>query len=146
MPKLALAILTLMVSSAVLAQASIYRCVDEEGTVIFSDRPCDEEAREYIGGTTLSVINAPEDVEARAEANRAFIEERRERQIEARRQRTQQDETPAVVEPVRPQTQVWPFWAQPPVDQEPPRQPEHDREERFSALSGRQPGSARRRD
>lgn len=147
MREFTLIIVALLVSSSALAEASIYRCIDEEGTVIFSDRPCDEEARAYEGAATLSVINAPEDVEARAEANRAFIEARRERQSEARRQGLQQEQQPpASVRPVRPQTQFVPFWAPYLEEQVPPTGNAREREESFSALSGRQPASTRRRD
>lgn len=146
MHKIALVIVATMFSVSALAQASIYRCVDEQGTVIFSDRPCDDEARAYESAATLSVINAPEDVEARAEANRAFIQERRERQTEARRQGTSPDQPAAAAQPARPQTQFVPFWAPYLEEQIPPERTESEREQRFSALSGRQPGSARRRD
>lgn len=138
----------LMFSTAALADGTIYRCANEDGSIVFSDRPCDDEARAYQGPSSLSVISAPADVQARTEANRAFIEERRERMNEARRTRElpEQQQAPLVPQPARPPGHFMPYRAPPQEARPLPESTAPDREERFSALSGRQPGSVRRQD
>lgn len=136
----------LMFSTAALADGTIYRCVNDDGSIVFSDRPCDDEGRVYQGPSSLSVISAPADVQARTEANRAFIEERRERMNEARRMRelSEQQQEALAPQPARPPSHFLPYWAPPQEARPLPESTDTDREERFSALSGRQPGSARR--
>ncbi len=139
--------LTLSVGS--MAQTRVYRCIDSGGTTVFSDQPCNEQFQQHVAGPRLSVIEVPDNVEAVAEANRAFIQQQRERREAAARQRAQREATPPppAPRPVQSRVQFVPYWL-PPIQQkpEPPPRVEREREERFSALSGRQLGSTRRRD
>lgn len=129
------------------AETIVYRCVDADGTLIFSDRPCDDEARVHQSGTGMSVIQSPENVDARQAANRAFIEQQRERRAEARAQREAQEVEPVRgVRPIQPQAPFVPYWAPTPETRPAPDRTADEREERFSALSGRLPGIARRTD
>lgn len=135
------------------ANETIYRCEREDGSVVFSDRPCDEQATVYRAGNNLSVVDAPKRLAERIEENRAFIDQRRERLLEQRRSAepaTERAEQPRPQSsPQQPLLQV-PYW--PPQPIEPPTpQPPGGREpspgdDRFSALSGPFPGTIRRRD
>lgn len=134
------------------ADTTIYRCTDADGTLIFSDRPCDDTAQVYESRESLSVISAPDNVAERVEANREFIDSRRERLTEGRRGPEAPSETTARPPQRSPQSQqpmILPAWPageterpSPPVP--PTERPEQERNERFSALGGRQPGSRRR--
>ncbi|MFP4207542.1 MAG: DUF4124 domain-containing protein [Wenzhouxiangella sp.] len=129
------------------AAETVYRCAGSDGSVVFSDTPCDQQALPYKATRRLSVIDPPPRLEERIAANQAFLEQRR-----ARLQRPQPPETtaPAPV-PRRPATdrssppllQV-PYWPPPTAAPHPERQPT-PRADRFSALSGRFPGTDRRR-
>lgn len=140
---------TLIYSPQSMGQTTIYRCIDAAGTPVFSDQPCGEQAQPHQTGARLSIIEAPDDVEAVVEANRVFIDQQRERRQAAAQQRARLDELPAVREPPsapQPRVQFVPYWL-PPAHHKPRPSPdpvERQREERFSALSGRQPGSVRR--
>jgi len=67
--------------------AQIYRCqvqTEDQRTTVFSDTPCAEDAIEYQVRRGVSVVGAI-DLAQVAEANREFIEARRERLEQARR-------------------------------------------------------------
>ena len=135
-------------SNGAMGQTTIYRCVDAAGTTVFSDQPCGEQAQRHEAGARLSVIEAPANVEAVVEANRVFINQQRERRQAAAQQRARQEELTALrAQPAaQPRVQFVPYWL-PPAHHKPrppPERVEREREERFSALSGRQPGSVRR--
>jgi len=62
------------------AAAKIYRCIEsgDDGPVtVYSDRPCDPEARvHHAADANLSVIAASEDLDRVAERNRDFVDAR----------------------------------------------------------------------
>jgi hypothetical protein len=131
------------------AAETIYRCDHPDGSVIFSDSPCDAKAQPYRSGNTLSVIQAPNQLAERMAQNRAFIEQRRQELLQARN--SGKAASPATdAPPANVQSQPWlrsPYgWPQPirpglPVN----RQPD-PADDRFSALSGPFPGTVRQRD
>lgn len=149
MLRLLLTLLVLCLSQIALAQ--IYRCVDADGTLIFSDRPCGAEAEVHQSGANLSVIPGSEDHEQRLADNRAFIEQQRlQRQAQRRQSELGAVEARAAGQTAfeqRPVVQWVPFWAThaaPPVRPRPPESRPERVEQAFSALSGRQIGSTRR--
>ncbi|TVS12323.1 MAG: DUF4124 domain-containing protein [Wenzhouxiangella sp.] len=144
----------LLLPTALQADTPVYRCSDDSGVVTFSDRPCDEQAEPYQGRGRLSVIAGSDDVAERAALNRAFIEQRRERaEMRAEQPPARSPEPPRADPPGTGTRNVYvPYWLTRPTrpEQRPqplPSQPQtQTREERFSALGGRQPGSVRRDD
>lgn len=150
--RLLIAMLGAIVLAPAAAAETIYRCDQADGSVIFSDSPCDDQGVAYQAGNTLSVVEAPTRLAERIEENRAFIEQRRERLIQQRRP---DESTPDGAEravppdPSQPLLQV-PYWPPQPIDPPTPAPPV-DREpapgdDDFSALSGPFPGTTRRRD
>ena len=137
---------SLTLSTAALGQTTIYRCVDYAGTIVFSDQPCDEQAQPHDTGNRLSVIQAPDNVEAVVQANRVFIDRQREQRQLAAQQRARQEQAAPAPHLRPPRVQFVPYWLPPAhyKPRPPPDRVEREREERFSALSGRQPGSVRR--
>lgn len=145
--------ITSLLTAAAGAEEIIYRCVHENGSLVFSDSPCDRQAQPYRAGNNLSVISAPDHLAERTAQNQAFIEQRRLELQRARR----------AGEPPSPAAQTQPPAAGPmhsgyyipygwppsarPISPEPPpahRDPSAE-QDRFSALSGPFPGSTRRR-
>ena len=151
---LLIALPLLMVVSSATADSQVFRCVDDDGSVVFSDQPCDDEGQAYKPAGNMSVVATPDNLEARIQANQEFVQNRRERLREAQeraRQRQEAEAAEAQVAPLAPAGQnvtlpFWPLgWSEPP----PPatddaRRTTPPRDERFSALGGRQLGSARR--
>ena len=152
---LLIAVPLLMVVSSAMADPQVFRCVDDDGSVVFSDQPCDDEGQAYEPAGNMSVVATRDNLEARIQANQEFVENRRERlreaQERARRQRQEAEAAAAQAAPLPPSGQnvTLPFW--PPGWSEPPppsadgeQRASPPRDERFSALGGRQLGSARR--
>lgn len=146
---------SVFLASSALTGESIFRCDAADGSVTFSDSPCDAQAREYHSAATLSVISTPQNLAERIEANRAFIDQRRERlrvaretsrQAAGRQTQVSQTSTSASAAiGTRSGLLPVPYWL--PAHEQPTPQPSREpaaREERFSALSGRQIGSVRR--
>ncbi len=144
----------LIASCAILAwsqaQASpIYRC-EIDGTVVFSDRPCSEDAKVHDSENLMSIVPPAGDIDQVAAANRAFIDQRRAEQATDRenraaaRRRAEAEAERAEVRQIGP---VLPWLGIPvPVEPdvpEPPRE-SRDRDQNFSALSGPLPGTRRR--
>lgn len=141
-----LALLMAAGGSASLSAQEIYRC-DEDGIKVFSDTPCGDNAEVHVSGNRLSIV-APADLEAVTEQNQAWLARQHERMDRAAERR--RDVRPAPLPPARPPVVVPVFGFVPPGQRpEPPRNRRNDRqeevEERFSALSGRQPGTRPRR-
>ncbi|MGY6555051.1 MAG: DUF4124 domain-containing protein [Wenzhouxiangella sp.] len=142
-------LLALGLSAPALAQ--VYRCVDEDGTLIFSDRPCGAQAEVHESKSNFSVVPGAEDYEQRLAEDRAWIDRQREQRQSQRREHAAAAAWTATVDPApapAPQLVQWvPFWTPHPAPPHRPRPP-HSRPERgepgFSALSGRQLGSSRR--
>lgn len=79
---------------ATIANAEIYRCLHEQ-TVVFSDRPCGENAETYASEYSISVVEAPQGLQEIAEENRVFLLEREQRKqvlLAAARERRQRAE------------------------------------------------------
>lgn len=143
----------LLVTTALAAPAAageIYRC-DEEGVTVFSDTPCSEDAEVHVSGNHLSIVTPP-DLSAVAEQNRDWIQRQQERMDQRDQAR---DSQPQASRP--PARAHWPavpvFGYVPPWerrhhsdDDREHRDRREETEERFSALSGRQPGARPRRD
>ncbi len=151
---LLIALPLLMVVSSATADSQVFRCVDDDGSVVFSDQPCDDEGQAYEPSGNMSVVATPDNLEARIQANQEFVENRRERLREAQersRQRQEAEAAAAQAAPLAPSGQnvTLPFWPAgwsepPPPAAEGERRATRPRDERFSALGGRQLGSARR--
>lgn len=143
------AIMLVAVLTAPVAAGEIYRC-DGEGVTEFSDTPCHEDAEVHVSGNHLSIVTPP-DLSAVAEQNRAWIQRQQERMDQRARQRDARRNQP----PAPPARTQWPavpvFGFFPHQGRHPPRdrgreERREETEERFSALSGRQPGARPRRD
>lgn len=135
------------------AEAQVYRC-ETEGNVEFSDRPCADDAREYQPVHGISVIEPTADFDRIAEQNKAFINERRERQEvmrQARAERARESATaPPVVQYVQEQPVTRVLYIPEPRESSrrqrgtPPDSRSQEREQRpYSALSGPFPGTRR---
>lgn len=83
-PNLALLVF-LAVSPASQAATDVYRCNDD-GTTVFSDVPCAENAELHRLSSGISVVAASGDLPQVAERNRAFLDKRQE-ELAARRAR-----------------------------------------------------------
>ena len=59
------------------AAAEIYRCQGDDGSLVFSDLPCADDAELHRSNGDLSVVAAADSLDRAAVANRAFIEGRR---------------------------------------------------------------------
>ncbi len=153
--------LATLVLSAPAPADTIYRCETETG-VIFSDRPCGDQARAYSPAAGLSVVPATEQLAEIEAENRAFQQreaERRQERREARHAaRNQVEPTPDHSRQPPPSGQVSsgirlvPEWIQQDrrlqADGRPRTRPERvTRDEPpYSALSGRLPGTRRESD
>jgi len=86
-PAIKLVLLVVLVSAGAAdrAAAQVYRCEQGE-TTIFSDVPCSESAELVDAGTGISVVAAADRLDEVARANKAFVDQRRER-LAARRTR-----------------------------------------------------------
>lgn len=165
-----LALLPFLLISLPLA-ADVYRCEIDDVTV-FSDQPCQANARPYQSGQTLSISGSAEGLAETAARNQAWLrneaQRRQERQAAvADRAAVAGSRPPPSQRPVSSPSYPWglPYLAAPPhdsprrqgsrerqADMQRPRQAgprdgaaaqETQRQSRFSALSGRQPGSRR---
>ena len=58
MPKRTLTCLVMLMTMTAIASAEIYKCVNEDGVVKFSDQPCGRQAEVVIAKTNLSVDEA----------------------------------------------------------------------------------------
>ncbi|MEM7054868.1 MAG: hypothetical protein AAF446_10020, partial [Pseudomonadota bacterium] len=95
MKRLTYPALFLLLLSPALLQAEIYRCAQDE-TVIFSDLPCGENAERYESAKGISIIEPPPGLDAIAQNNQAFVEQRQQRRqqalADARERRRQEQE------------------------------------------------------
>ena len=155
-----LLLVTLALSAPALAD-TIYRCETETG-VIFSDRPCGDQARAYSPAAGLSVVPATEQLAEIEADNQAFQQreaERRQARREARQvARSQSDSAaehsrqPPASGQVTSGIRLVPEWIQQDrrlqADERPRTRPERiTRDEPpYSALSGRLPGTRRESD
>jgi hypothetical protein len=73
----ALALALAIVFSSASSQAQIYRCIDADGRIEFSDLPCADDAEIIEPGGNLSVVARADSLDAAAIANRQFIDQRR---------------------------------------------------------------------
>lgn len=150
-PPKALVLSLLALALSGIAQAKVYRCVDADGTLIFSDRPCGAQAEVHESGSNFSVVPGVGDHEQRLAEQRAWIDQQRELRHRQRRQReAAAARAPSVdqgLAAARPVIQWVQFWAPHPAPAAGPGPPE-SRPARavqgFSALSGRQLGATRR--
>ena len=71
------------------AMGQVYRCVEGE-TTVFSDVPCAEDAELHQIHAGISVVAAADDLDAIAERNRAYVDQRRE-VLAKQRQRARSD-------------------------------------------------------
>lgn len=139
------------------AAAEIYRC-QQEGVVIFSDRPCQADAQPHRPVGMVSYIPAADDLEETARRNRAFLEQRRARLAEARERHRKADEaneapsTPAAGYGPNDRVLHVPYLIddrrRSPHGRRPAEaaQPPAAGDQRFSALGGRLPGTRRDSD
>jgi hypothetical protein len=90
---------------------TIYRCDSVDGTIVFSDLPCDDDARpvEFHAGTGgLSVVASPNDLASVAEANARYLDRLRDERaarVQAERdaqraERLQRQAVPPMIVPV----------------------------------------------
>lgn len=84
-PALALVAVLITMSASTSIQAEIYRCIDGEGRTEFSDRPCADDAKIFELQGNMSVIAAADSLDAAAQANRQFIDQRLANLAEQRR-------------------------------------------------------------
>ncbi len=153
--RLGLAVLLFALTSA-WAQADIYRC-QIDGVIVFADAPCQPDAAKYQPDRSISVVEAPSNLDEITAANQALIQHRRalqaERAASARAQvsmtRPQQPKREEFVHARR--VHGLPLH----LDRRPRHRDRNNRdrntpviedrrEPRFSALSGRLPGTRRR--
>lgn len=90
----------------------IYRCEATDGTLIFADRPCDEQVEpvewDSEGGGGFSVVASPDNLAAVAESNARYLEQRRSDRAERmqaerdaqRTERLQRQAVPPMILPV----------------------------------------------
>lgn len=135
--RILMACMLLGLSSAALGE--VYRC--EAGEVIeFSDRPCNGETALHEVERGISLVPADADLARLAEANKRFIEARRERLADRREQAAAEPQAGEAAEAAEPpvHTVLIPF--RPPRHGRPvPRPeptPETARDRRYSALNG----------
>lgn len=137
---------------------TIYRCETETG-VIFSDRPCGEQARTYTPSNSLSVVPANQRLAEIEAENQAFQQREAEQRRQRRDARRAAGSQPQARPPMNPHPapsgqiaagiRVVPEWIQQDrrlqADDRPTRRPERiSRDEPpYSALSGRLPGTRR---
>lgn len=93
-PALALVAVLIAILASTSIQAEIYRCIDDEGRTEFSDRPCADDAEIVELEGNMSVIAAADSLDAAAQANRQFIDQRladlaEQRRAAAERQRVE---------------------------------------------------------
>lgn len=60
------------------ATGQVYRCIEGE-TTVFSDIPCADDAELHRVQAGISVVAAADDLDAIAQRNRAFVDQRREK-------------------------------------------------------------------
>lgn len=134
------------------AQADIYRC-EIDGVIIFADSPCQDGARPYQSRGGISVVEAPSNLEEIEAANQALIRHRLAQQAERAAAARHRAETPASPPTGHETSPFRPVYGLPghryddrgrhrPTRRFPEYQPQ--REQRYSALSGRLPGTRRR--
>lgn len=70
------------------AMSQVYRCIEGE-TTVFSDIPCADDAELHRVQARISVVAAADDLDAIAQLNRAFVDQRREK-LAAQRARAAQ--------------------------------------------------------
>jgi hypothetical protein len=140
-------------------EAQVYRCESGDG-IVFSDRPCADDAEEYQPLRGISLIEPDANLDQVAERNQAYLRERRERQDALRQARLERArstaEAPVHVIQERPVSQVFFVPERDSMPRRPDRAPRSDpprdgqppeREQRsFSALSGPFPGTRRSDD
>lgn len=147
----------ILAAAALPATAQIYRCVDSEaGITVFSDVPCAENAEIHESRQRLSVIARPDRLDAIAERNQEFLDQRSEALAQARQQRTEAAQrrtepslAPGIVRTIP--VPVYPDRNRGGYGPERPSRPRPDddserRRQPVSALSGRQLGSRRDND
>lgn len=147
--------------------AEIYRC-EVEGVIVFSDRPCQASAQPYQAGRSISISGSAEDLAESQALNQAWLEseaQRREDRRAARSVAAVPEPLPAIRPAVGPGFGDWGFpYLEPQADpgqrgqrareaaqRVPGERRPHARDlpdaanaqNRFSALSGRQPGARR---
>lgn len=137
-------------------QADIYRC-KIDGVIVFADSPCQDDARPYESRGGISVVEAPSNLAEIEAANQALIRHRLAQQAERAAAARQRAETPAPPPSSREISPFVPVYGLPrhryddrydhrgrrhPPRRFPEDQPQ--REQRYSALSGRLPGTRRR--
>lgn len=76
--------LLLTLSPTLTIATEIYRC-EQDGVIVFADQPCDDNAEPHVPSGNVSVIQADGDLAQIAEANREFVEQRKQRIAERRR-------------------------------------------------------------
>lgn len=147
--------LTMLMMIPAVSGAQIFKCIEDEVTV-FSDTPCVEGDEAFVPLDRLSIVESDaEALSSLAEQNREFIQQRLDR-ISAQRQAAfeamRSSEVAVVFDHPRPVISSFPLIDQrgfPRRSNDKSRAPDRapaapDREERFSALSGRFPGTRRR--
>lgn len=144
---------TVLLIPATVAE-TIYRCNQADGSVVFSDTPCDDRGEPYESTNRLSVIEAPQHLAERMAENQAFIDQRRQ-DLSRARQETVLSPLPDIQtgssaagnqQPWLPIGYWWPQPIEPPGPEVPGDREPRPRDDRFSALRGPFPGTTRRRE